>query len=43
MATKSIDQLIDEFSNTFKEEFIGVNLKNKIGVKLMTDYEELRN
>ena len=43
MPTKSIDQLIDDFTNTFKEDFIGVNLKNKIGHKLMSDYEELRN
>lgn len=43
MATKSIDQLINDFSSTFKEDFIGINLKNKIGAKLMNDYEELRN
>jgi hypothetical protein len=43
MTTKNIDQLIEEFSNTFKSDYIGVNLKNKIGAKLMTDYEELRN
>lgn len=43
MATKSINQLIDDFSKTFREEFIGINLKNKVGAKLMTDYEELRN
>lgn len=41
MVTKKIDQLINEFSNCFKEEFIGVNLRSKIGAKLMNDYEEL--
>lgn len=42
MVTKPIEQLINDFSSTFMGDFIGVNLRNQIGFKLMTDYEDLR-